>query len=151
MFIATARRLQDEILRCHPVAGQHAEDPRKTSTHIQELLTGRLVKQVRKLGIAHGSRLRGDHRRRHLLAQAPAGARQRQAVNEHEMFDAKDPLDVGTPVDPGTGCRLGDAKIGKFGFPGTKDVRLHVGKLTDFLGPEQWAIGNDWTRHRREV
>src|SRR6185436_12350131 len=52
MFTAAARRLQDEILRRHPVAGQHAEDPRKASTHIQELLAGRLVEQIRKLGIA---------------------------------------------------------------------------------------------------
>jgi len=51
-------------------------------------------------------------------------------------------LDVGAALHARFADTLRHTEIGKFRFPTSQYVRLHLGDLTDFLRPEDRSIGN---------
>ena len=96
-----------------------------------------------------GSRGRVFERRRRFLFDAPAHARKREPVAEHQLLDAEHSLDIDPPVDSRPAGRFRDAQIGKFRLPRTQHVRLHAGDLAHLGRLEQRALGNLDVGHKQ--
>ena len=129
-------RHEDAIFdrRAFPI--QDAEDPLQPAPDVAQVLLERLVHHGRDVGVLDRLIVGHDSFLRELTTRAG----QCEAVNEEQMFDAKDALDVATAINPRPARAFCDAQIWKLGFPRPEHVGLHVSDFADLLRPEDWPV-----------